>query len=461
VTAETIKLVSRRYADSPDNLFIKQAMAQAGAPPEDVTAGVRDVFLGYFNKVYELYGRRVLIEDFKTNASFLEEAQGGGREKACADATVIEQERKAFGVLAFPGGVNMGSFPQCAVEHQLFLPDGTAYYPESWYRRAHPFAWGIRMGCDRTAHQAAEYVGKRLAGKPARFAKDPLYQPTKRVFGLLGFDVGEYAGCADLLEQELERRYGIKIASRYRYGVDASNFAQQSAQATVQFKAAGVTTLILFSDPLTNANLTSQARAQRWGPEWVITGIGGQDLDHYTRLYDQETIDGHLFGLSTLGPTSAIQGPDGEPARLYRQLTGKSLPSGTDGDYFALVHFFNLLQSAGPTLNPEAIASGALSLPPLGGPGFDFGAWSYRTGATGTAEPEHTAVDDAREVLWDADAPGQNGKAGTYIATYGGRRFTNGQWPSEDPPFQPGQSPTPRSEQRSPFVTLGPSKPGL
>jgi hypothetical protein len=46
-------------------------------------------------------------------------------------------------------------------------------------------------------------------------------------------------------------------------------------------------------------------------------------------------------------------------------------------------------------------------------------------------------MDDAREVYWDGDATGADGKQGTYVATYSGRRFTNGQWPAEDPPVYP------------------------
>lgn len=69
VTAGTIKIVSRRYGDGPDNLVAKQILAQAGQAPEDSTAAVRQVFLDYFNKTYELYGRRVVLSDYTTNAS--------------------------------------------------------------------------------------------------------------------------------------------------------------------------------------------------------------------------------------------------------------------------------------------------------------------------------------------------------------------------------------------------------
>src|SRR5439155_3774604 len=181
--------------------------------------------------------------------------------------------------------------------------------------------------------------------------------------------------------------------------------------------------------------LTSQARSQDWGPEWVLSGAGYEDNEDFSRLYDQDRVNGHLFGLSELGSREADFGPNGEPARLYMALTGKPLPPGTDGDYFVLVHMFNLLQAAGPEVTPEAIAAGVTRLPPSGGPGFDVGGWNFRTGPDGSPGLDHTAVDDAREVYWDGNATTYDGKKGVYVAAYGGKRFTNGQWPTGDPAY--------------------------
>ena len=445
VTGDSVKIVLRRYADSPDNLFVAQYMAQAGIAPESVTAPVRRIFAEYFNKTYELFGRRVVFEDYTSNGHFLEEGGGGGREVACADATAIAEERKAFGVLPAvsgvgPGGNGSAGFSECAVERRLFLPVGGLILPETWYRRAHPYVWGIQPDCERLARQYAEYAGKRLARRPARFARDPLYTSAPRVFGLMGPELA-FKPCMDLLAAELEGRYEVKIASRFNYGAgaerDPSVLARQAAQAVVQFKAAGVTTLLNFVDAFTTANLTSHARSQGWGPEWVIHGVGFVDNDGFARLYDQDRVNGHLFGLSYIGASRRYLGPESEPARLYKTLTGQPLPEGTDGDYYALVHLFNLLQAAGPTLTPDAIGAGAGSLPAGGGPRFDLGGWSFRTGPDGSSTLDHTAIDDAREVYWDGDATGPDGKKGTYVPTHAGRRFTNGQWPTGDPPVYP------------------------
>jgi hypothetical protein len=435
VGPDTISFVIRRYGDGPDNVLAKQILSQAGQAPEGATAEVRRVFLDHFNSVYELYGRHVVLTDYTTNASVFDEVNGKGREQACADATAIAGERKAFGVLPPSGSFMFGTFSECAVAQRLFLPIGAYGYPESWYRSVHPYAWAVQMDCDRVLHQLAEYIGKRLAGRPARWALDPRLAATPRVFGMIAPDFGRYRDCVDPFVRELADRYGVKIASRYNYTLDPSTSSQQAAQAVVQFKAAGVTSLLLLSDPVTNIQLTSQARSQQWGPEWVIDGAGLEDNDDFTRLYDQDRINGHLFGLSELGSREADQGPNSEPARLYRKLTGKPLPAGTDGDYFTLVHLFNLLQAAGPGLTPDAIGAGAARLPASGAPGFDYGLWGLQTNAEGSPGLDHTEVDDAREVYWDGDAPSYDGKKGTFIGAYGGKRFTNGQWPTDNPTY--------------------------
>ena len=445
VAADSIKIVLRRFAKTPDNVFVEQAITQGGYAPEEVTAPVRQVFLDYFNRTYELHGRRVILDEYTTNASMLKEVFGEGREIACADAAAIAEERKAFGVILAmgglgPGGGGLGAFAECAAQRRLFLPLGAALYPETWFRQAHPYAWGIQPDCERVARVYAEYIARRLAGKPARNARDPLYTAAPRVFGLMTVE-GGFRSCSDLLQVELEKRHGVRIASRYNYGAGAGNdpsvLPRQAAQAAVQFKAAGVTTLVMFGDFFTAANLTSQARSQQWGPEWVIHGVGNLDNDGFARLFDQDRVNGHLFGMSFIGSPSGYAGPDSEPARLYRKLTRKPLPSGTDGDYYSLLHMFNLLQSAGPALTPEAIASGVASLVPSGAPRFDVGGWSFRTGPDGAPGLDHTGIDDAREVYWDGDATGPDGKKGTYLPTNDGRRFTNGQWPGGEPPVYP------------------------
>jgi hypothetical protein len=65
-------------------------------------------------------------------------------------------------------------------------------------------------------------------------------------------------------------------------------------------------------------------------------------------------------------------------------------------------------------------------MPDGGGSNGAFGTWSFKG--------DHTAIDDSREIYWVGSATGFDGNEGSYLETYGGKRFRSGQWPSEEPP---------------------------
>ena len=229
------------------------------------------------------------------------------------------------------------------------------------------------------------------------------------------------------------------MGSRYEYVLDVSRFPDEAARGVIQLKRDGVTTLVMACDPISMIFLTQSATSQGWHPEWFLIGVALTDVDNAARLYDQSQVDGHLFGMSQLGATSKLIGPNGEPGRLYRRLTGDEIPAGTTGQLHTLLLVYNLLQAAGPNLTPDNLGAGAYTLPPSGAPDYPAGYWSYLDGPDGTpGAHDHTLVDDSREVYWRADVRSQgDGKAGTYLETYGGRRFRNGEWPAEEPPVYP------------------------
>jgi len=100
---------------------------------------------------------------------------------------------------------------------------------------------------------------------------------------------------------------------------------------------------------------------------------------------------------------------------------------------------FNMLQAAGPDLTPASMARGTHALPALGAPSYEYGQTDFRDGPNGAPTGDHTAVNDARFVYWDGTATSPlNGKQGTYVAVYGGKRFSLGEWPTQLPPLFTG-----------------------
>ena len=432
VTPDTVKIVRRSFPTSANSQAIDQGLRDAGFATDEEADSIRDRFISYLDENYELYGRKIEWIDYESQFSnATQEALGAGREGACADVTRIVEEIGAF---AATGG--SGNFAECAAERELLVFQGAAYFSETFYRSHHPHVWNTAMECERISAHLAEYIGKRLAGKPAVHAGSAAVAASTRSFATYVPDNDEYQRCTRITEQTLQAEYGVDAGPRYNYQLDISRFQQQALEAVIQFKAAEVTTLVLAADPFSTMFLTQAADEQDWHPEWLLIGVAGTDTDQFGRAYSAEQVEGHMFGLSQLSDTGAIFGASGEPGALLRKLDGTDIPNGTTGDLYSLVHIYNFLQAAGPDLTAGNIAMGVQTLPPLGEPDRPVGLWHYAIGSDGGPEGDHTAVDDSREVYWDPAAPSvdEPGKVGRWVATYDGKRFRNGEWPEEDPP---------------------------
>lgn len=432
VTADTIKIVRRSFPTSANSQAIDQGLRDAGFATDEEEDGIRDRFISYFDENYELYGRKIEWIDYESQFSdATQEALGAGREGACADVTKIVEEIGAF---AATGG--SGNFAECAAERGLLVFQGAAYFSETFYRDHHPYVWNTAMECERISAHVAEYIGKRLAGKPAVHAGSAELAASTRSFATYVPDNDEYQRCAGITAQTLQADYGVDAGPRYNYQLDISRFQQQALEAVVQFKAAGVTTLVLAADPFSTMFLTQAADDQDWHPEWLLIGVAGTDTDQFGRAYSAEQVEGHMFGLSQLSDSGSIFGAGGEPGALWKKLDGTDILKGTTGDFYSLVHIYNFLQAAGPDLTAPNIATGVQTLPPMGEPDRPVGLWHYAVGSDGGPEGDHTGVDDSREVYWDPTAPSidEPGKVGRWMATYDGKRFRNGEWPEEDPP---------------------------
>jgi hypothetical protein len=436
VTEKEITIVIRRFPETANSRAVEAAQVAAGFASTDVARAVGDKWRDWFNKVFELWGRKVkwvIYESQFGNAT--DEAQSKGKEGACADANVIKNDIKAFAVLGTTGGSNV--FAECAAERKMVLFWGGAYFPERWYKKLHPYVWHTTMECERISYQVAEYIGKRLANKPAKWAKN-LQKDKKRVFATYVPNNPEYQYCVGITEKTVREKYNQPNGPRYDYTLDISRFADEAANAAISFNAAGATTLIMACDPISMVFLTQSAKAQNWWPEWFNIGVALNDSDNFPRTWDAEEIRGSLFGMSQIGATKKVLGKDSESGKSYKAATGTNIPEGTTGEpfYMNFLTAFNAMQAAGPNLTPQTLADAFWRLPPAGAPDFPAGYISYQDGPDGTkGAKDHAGIDDSREIWWNADGTGADGEQGTYVETYGGKRFRNGEWPSGDPPI--------------------------
>lgn len=444
VTASTITLVEREFPTAADTQEIEAQAKAAGAAIPQVISQVQQVFLNYFNSVYDLYGRKVVIKPYTTQASFTTEELGQGQPQACADADTIANQMHAFAETGLTNGNSYGGtgpFSTCAAQDHLVEFQGDPYYDEAAFEAVNPYVWSTTQNCNTITDSESEVVANMLAGKKALYAGDPTLKDHVRKFAAFVPNVSQYLNCTKAFVNLVENKYHVnsgELSPSFDYNLDIATFQQSAQQAIIQFKAAGVTTVICSADPLSLGLLTKAAAAQNYHPEWFMTGSAETDLDQVAQgLYDLPEIQGHMFGLSESAPSTATTGPQSLAGQLYQKLTGHAIPKGTDGNYGPLVEIFDDLQAAGPDLTPSTMARGIHALPTLGAPDYQYGQWTYNVGPTGTAGGgDHTAADNARFVYWDGTKTSPlNGVTGTFVPTFGGKRFSLGQWPTTLPPL--------------------------
>ncbi|HVT64278.1 MAG TPA: hypothetical protein VHD81_03930 [Mycobacteriales bacterium] len=436
VTGTTITFAYRHTNDStgPGAAAVTAEAVAAGGVTPNVDENYVKKLVTYFNRTFELYGRRVVIKDFNGKGNGTDEQLGEDRVGACADADYAAHTMHAFADLQFNGIYEYEPFAACAARYHLMVPFGQLYYPESEFQKENPYVWSITTSCTLGSAQLAEFLGKQVAPYPAKWAG------TDGAFSLRGHQrkFAEYVPsnpgyqeCAANTKHLLESKYHVASSrwDQYNYALDISQGPSDSNKAAIQFSADHDTSVILSSDPIAPVFLTNAAAQQDYYPEWIVTGVALTDQDNWAQLWNQKEITGRTFGLSQLGSTAAALNPKGEAARALR-AAGVPLNAGSALTYFELLPIFDQLQAAGPDLTPASYAAGTRAMPRLGSSRSADGTWFFGT--------HHTGIIDSREIYYAAhQISPANHKQGTYITVYGGRRFELGQFPGHLPPFYP------------------------
>ena len=100
------------------------------------------------------------------------------------------------------------------------MPFGASYFPEQYYQRWDPYVWHVYMECERISRDFAEYMGKRLNNRNAKWAGNVTYQNQKRVFGLYVPDNPGYQRCVNIGTQIFQSQYHGQIKSRFNYALE-------------------------------------------------------------------------------------------------------------------------------------------------------------------------------------------------------------------------------------------------
>jgi hypothetical protein len=399
---------------------------------EDTGDQSQATYEGYnalYQAMYQTYGRKV-------NLKFL---RGSGQSTdavaARADAVKADEELGAFAVWGGPvltrawtdelnarGVVCLGCF---GVD------------------KPQPDVFAILASADQSGTQLTEYISKRLANKPAKFAGDPALQTQNRVFGHLFITTtgGTEQQNADKLRDKLSAN-GVNLGPRIPYTLEPARLQEQATSVISQLKQAGVTSVIFQGDPVAPGAFTQEATSQNYFPEWIVGPSALVDTTAFGRTYDQRQW-AHAFGISAL--TARIDPQVSDAFNLYKWFNGTTPPAiDTAGVLWPQpALFYAALQAAGPKLNADTFRAGLFSLSGATGKvttqTITYGKHGYwpdgsQPETCKTAPPcdDYNGIDDYTEFWWDVSGSGPDEirKDGTGIIQYseGGKRFLPGQW---------------------------------
>ena len=423
VTATEIVVAVYQAASDP----LASGLAAAGGAsdtPEQTTATLR-AYVAYFQAHYEMYGRTIRLVTVKASGSSTDDAA------ARADAIRVSSEIKAFASLGGPSQTEVYG-QELAARKVLCIGCSTGTTDANI--RAHaPYLWGAQPSPEQGTELLVELLGKQVKGHPASFAGDPAIAARERRFGLISYDTptGTFGAGRDAFTAALTKA-GVVIASSATYFLELAKAQELASTLVTKMKSADVTTVIFAGDPFMPIFLTKEATAQKWFPEWVMTGTVLTDTTFFGRLYDKQQWS-HAFGLSLL--TARVRQEQTDAYHLHQWQFGTP-PAAAAG--YALIYpnpvtLFTGIHLAGAKLTPETFRDGLFRYPPTGGgPTTAKISWG-RHGLW--PEDDYLASDDATLAWWDptATGPDEIGKAGTGMWRYqdGGARYVLGAIPSQ------------------------------
>ena len=425
VTGDSIKIVV--YQGDPAKNPLQAATVRGSGADVD-NASARTTYTGYFDlfqKYYNFYGRKLDVVFFPGTGAPDDPVTA----KADADAIA---DMHPFAVMSGPTQTPVWT-NELAARHVMCVGNCSLAVPQKTVEENSQYLYGVGPTPEQAGLMTAKLVTTELAGKKAVYGGDAVKNKT-RVFGVAHYDTvdGQQKEAFATLRDALTKG-GVKIAADLPFQLDLNRGQENARTMIAKLKQAGVTTVVYTGDPLTPGNLTKEATAQNYFPEWVIGSNVLVDIAVFGRTYDQQQWQ-HAFGLAL---TQARVNQDANPAyTMYKWFNGTPPPNNTYGVILAdLAQTMNGINMAGPKLTPETFKAALYNAPVLGGtplsprtsrgkhglwPGIDVGG-----------------TDDTGLIWWNPKARGENeiGVVGDGLYEYAamGKRWTLGDMPSTDP----------------------------
>jgi hypothetical protein len=416
VTGDSIRVAVRIGSLSNGMLDALSKVAKAQIPDESPQVIARTVegLTEYFNRTYQMYGRKLDVVIYDGKGDVLKETTGGGQEGAEADALKVSQEIKAFADVSAVSPIYADALARRGV-----INIGAPFMSREWLSERRPFTWSQFTDCSTIVESVGSYYAIKMAGKNADNAGGNLKGKPRKV-GIIAPENSWYQECVAAGVRILGAA-GVKPTLNEKYRLEVNQMSIQAGEKLAKLKNAGVTTVMCGCDPLFLTFLTAKAKEQNYSPEWLVTGVALIDNDLIGSIMERGQWS-RAFGVSFSGPPQ----PAGRSLgyRAYKAVRSDEPSIGVDLIYNQLLLLAIGVQMAGPNLTPATFEQGMFRYPSRTGPS---GTWGFKPG-------DHSTSDDAREVVWNPRGTSvQTKNPGTYVDPNGGRRFPIGKWPAGPP----------------------------
>ena len=424
VTGNEIKVVIWVGDPSKDPVLAGQIIAAGASLDTNTIKATWQGYIDIYNKMLELYGRKISVEFF--------DGTGSGADTAAAKSDAIAiAAKKPFAVLGGPAQSTSVFSDELAHRGVICLGTCALAVPQRITTNNPGYIFTDGPSPEEAAMITAEFIGKQAGPGKAQYAGDDATKNKKRVYGIAHYDTpdGQYHAQFNTLKDGL-KKYKITPKADQSFFLDPAKSQENARTIITKMKDAGVTTVIYTGDPLTPAALTKEASAQDYHPEWIVGPTVLADTTFFGRTFDQEQ-RAHAFGVALVaGRVPQSENPN---YTLYTWFHGSPPPNNT---YNVIVPTVSVaargLTMAGPKLTPKTFQDGLFRYPPSGGDPVNpkqswgkHGLWPFA---------DYWGSDDAGILWWDPNATGEDevGKVGQGVYQYGNsaKRYTLGHFPA-------------------------------
>jgi hypothetical protein len=433
VTADKISVV---YYTPPQSGDILAQLAGSVDTIDDTKATV-SAFVEMLNGLAETYGRKVDLQFYEGKQAAATDATA-----ARAEATEVIERFKPFASIGGPG-LTPAYAEEMAANNVICVACGTSLADQAFQDNA-PHLWGVQASPEQWLTNVTDFIGKRLANRPAKWAGDPGLRSSPRKFGVVNFeqDPPQFSAIATVGDKCKEvNKWSPAVRETYLL----TNMQDRAPTIIAKLKAEKITTVVFMGDPFMPAVLTPEATKQNYFPEWIVTGTVLTDTTTLARRYDARQWE-HAFGLSQLAVTVPREQTD--PWTLHQWYFGTTPKAAKTQAvlWSSIFLFFNGVHMAGPNLTDETFKQGMFNLPVSGGGPTtprvsygDHGAFKIvdqETCAQDKPRIDYLGTDDMVEIWWDGtyngpDEQGNDGK-GKYRYANGGKRYLPREQPTTD-----------------------------